>query len=93
MRSATWNVERLKHRRNLDEIRSLYDMAPVDIHVLTETDERLKPDYKCCFQTASLKGITIPTHYADTENRVSIYTNYKCFQMHLTFDEATTVCV
>lgn len=93
MRIATWNVERLKHRRDLDEIRSLCSMAAADILVLTETDDRLKPDYKHCFQTTSLKGIIVPTQYADAENRVSIYTNYECVQIHSTYDEATAVCV
>ena len=93
MRIATWNVERLKHSRNLDEIRSLCTKAAADILVLTETDGRLKPEYKHCFHTTSLKGITVPARYADTENRVSIYTNYECVQRYPTCDEATSVCV
>ena len=93
MRIASWNVERLKHRRDLNEIRSLCSMAATDILVLTETDERLRPDYKYCFQTTSLKGVIVPTQYADAENRVSIYTNYECVQIHSAYDEATAVCV
>ena len=93
MRIATWNVERLKHRRDLDEILSLCTKAAADILVLTETDGRLKPEYKHCFQTTSLKGVTVSAKYADTENRVSIYTNYECVQRHPTCDEATSVCV
>lgn len=89
---ATWNVERLKHKRNLDEIRSLCRTAAADVLVLTETDDRLKPDYRHCFQTSSLKGIAEPTKYADTENRVSIYTNYDCIQVHPTYNAATSIC-
>lgn len=93
MKIATWNVERLKHRRNLDEICCLCSTAAADILVLTETDNRLKPDYKHCFSTTSLKGITEPARYADTENRVTIFTNYDCVRQHPTYDEDTAICM
>ena len=73
MKIATWNVERLRHKKQLDQIQGLCDGIHADILVLTETDKRLHPDYAFCCETTSLMGDkTIP--YAVTENRVSLYT-------------------
>lgn len=92
MRIATWNVERLAHRKELDRILSECNKAGADILVLTETDKRLQPKYKNQISTPSLKGIRTPALYADTENRVSIFTNYACVQEYETYDEKTAVC-
>ena len=78
MRIATWNIERLQHRNKLDMIRKACDCIEADILVLTETDSRIIPDYCYHYQTSSLKGVTLPVRYADTENRVSIFTKYRC---------------
>ena len=48
MKIATWNVERLKHIAALDAIQSICNSLDADILVLTETDERLSPDYPYC---------------------------------------------
>ena len=93
MRIATWNVERLAHKKNLDKMFSECRDSKADILVLTETDERIKPDYKCCFSTPILKGITEPAVYAETENRVSIFTNYECIGKHKIYDEKTAICI
>lgn len=93
MRIATWNIERLKHKKYLDHILSECDKVAADILVLTETDERAAPEYKHCFRTSVLKGISTPSIYADTENRVSIFTNYECVGRFQTYDEKTAVCV
>ncbi len=68
MRIATWNVERLKHKNKLDVILAECKMASTDILVLTETDSRITPEFDKSFSTASLKGVTEPVIYADTEN-------------------------
>jgi len=44
MRIATWNVERLKHKSSLEEMRRLCEDSQADILVLTETDARLHPN-------------------------------------------------
>ena len=93
MRIATWNVERLEHKKNLDRMLSECINAAADILVLTETDERIQPEYKYCHSTPLLKGITTPAIYADTENRVSIFTNYECVKRHETYDDKTAICV
>ena len=93
MRIATWNVERLEHKKNLDRMLAECKNTTADILVLTETDERIQPEYKHCHSTPLLKGITTPAHYADTENRVSIFTDYECVKRFETYDEKTTICV
>lgn len=100
MRIATWNVERLKHKNKLDMIHEACNAAQADILVLTETDERVAPGYPYCCRTTSLKGIEVPdlyrgektfVRYADTENRVSIFTKYHCLKEYVTFDSYTAM--
>ena len=38
MRIATWNIERLKHKANIDRVYEEIENAAADILVLTETD-------------------------------------------------------
>ena len=91
MKIATWNVERLKHKKQLEQIQGLCDGIHADILVLTETDKRLHPNYAFCCESAPLLGDKT-VHYAVTENRVSIYTNYPVVQLHQTYDSRTAVC-
>ena len=102
MRIATWNVERLKHKNKLDLIHKACDDAKADILVLTETDERVAPAYPFCYRTTSLQGVEFPIlyrgekafiRYANTENRVSIFTRYQCLKEHQTFNGYTALCV
>lgn len=51
MKIATWNVERLKHRKSLDEIIKKCNDINADILILTENDEAITPDYKYCRHT------------------------------------------
>ncbi len=91
MKIATWNVERLKHKKALDEILLECENVQADILVLTETYTRLQPKYRYCIQTHMLSEI-IPDYYANTENRVSIFTNYPCIRQYETFDKYTSIC-
>lgn len=91
MKIATWNVERLKHKKHLEQIQGLCDSVHTDILVLTETDSRLKPNYNFCCKTAPLTE-NEAVHYAITENRVSIYTNYPVVKLHQTYEPRTAVC-
>lgn len=55
MRIATWNVERLKHRRTLCDILLACEQARADILILTETDEQVRPSsFRYYFQTPKL---------------------------------------
>lgn len=92
MKIATWNVERLRHKKLLDEMLHSIDEVNTDILVLTETDQRLYPKYRFCYETPRM-AVYHPDIYAPTENRVSIYTNYPCVRQHSTYDENTALCV
>jgi exonuclease III len=53
MKIATWNVERLKHKKSLNRIIQMCEEIQADILVLTETDEQVSPSYKYCMQTSA----------------------------------------
>ncbi|WP_303839085.1 endonuclease/exonuclease/phosphatase family protein [Selenomonas ruminantium] len=91
MKIATWNIERLKHKKNIYEILRICNELQADILVLTETDEQVRPNFRYEFHTE--KVIDTQVKYNPTENRVSIYTNYPCVARHETFDKYTAVCV
>lgn len=92
MKIATWNIERLRHCVNLDEIQDICNNLKADILILTETDERVKPQFMYSYHTINpSENSSIP--YRRTENRVSIYTNYECVRQYDTFDPYTSVCV
>ncbi|MBQ9441426.1 MAG: endonuclease/exonuclease/phosphatase family protein [Selenomonadaceae bacterium] len=90
MRIATWNVERLNHKNKLEQIKSICNEINADIFVLTETDEHIILKHKNFFQTPKLLD---KNFYKPTENRVSIFTNYKLVKIHPTYDKFTSLCV
>ena len=92
MKIATWNVERLKHKASLEEIRRLCEDCQADILVLTETDARLHPNYRSACHTPLLYEQQ-PDYYKPTENRVSIFSNYPCIASYTTYDARTALCV
>jgi len=93
MRIATWNIERLKHKNNLVLINSILAGLKADILVLTETDNQVAPaNYKYCFRTPKLTEIR-PDYYKESENRITIYTNYEIIRQHETYDRYTSLCV
>ena len=92
MKIATWNVERLKIDSRLQGILECIKKADADILVLTETDSRIAPEYDNCFSTPSAKDV-IPKLYKASENRVSLFTNYKLIREHYTYDRYTAKCV
>ena len=90
MRIASWNIERLKHKKQMNTILSECDCLGADILILTETDTSVKPDFKYFFQTKLPQGITKPVIYNDTEIRFSIFTNYEIVKKYPTFDPHTS---
>lgn len=92
MKIATWNVERLRHYSHLEDLRRACNESEADILVLTETDKRLRLDYRFLHESLPLTGET-GIKYAPTENRVTIYTDYPCVRKHRTYDERNAVCV
>ena len=89
LRIATWNVERLKHKRKLEKIKNICNDLNADIFVLTETDAQIKLKHKNYFQTSQLDK----NFYKPTENRVTIFTNYNPVKIYRTFDKFTAICV
>ncbi|MFI3250487.1 MAG: hypothetical protein R3Y07_05950 [Eubacteriales bacterium] len=92
MKIATWNVERLKHKKDLEAIRQNCVKQNADILVLTETDRQIDLDYQHIFSTPSLIEIA-PTYYQPTEHRVSIFSRFPCVKVHDTHDKYTSLCV
>lgn len=92
MRIATWNVERLKHRGDIEQIRQCCVDVKADILVLTETDSRLELHFSNRYSTPSAKE-AMPDMYALTENRVSIFSNFPIVRTIETFDKYTAGCV
>lgn len=92
MTIATWNVERLKHYQDLGDILLACNRAQADILALTETDDRVRPDYPYCFHTLPPAELQ-PERYKPTEKRVSVFTRYPCIRQHTTYDPYTSICV
>ncbi|MBR1728877.1 MAG: endonuclease/exonuclease/phosphatase family protein [Selenomonadaceae bacterium] len=92
MRIATWNVERLKHKKDLSKILNYCEEINANILVLTETDEQINPNYKYIFQTPKLSEID-SKYYKATENRISIFTKYKLVKQYQTYDKYTSLCI
>ena len=51
MKIATWNVERHRRKKLLNEMLYSIDAINADVLVLTETDRRLHPKYRFCYET------------------------------------------
>lgn len=93
MKIATWNIERLKHKYKINDILNQINDLKADILVLTETDSRINlSNFKNRFDTPKLIEIDSKM-YSETENRVSIFTNYEIVNQHETIDEYTSLCV
>ncbi len=93
MKIANWNVERLKHKTKLAEIIKILTDVNADILVLTETDQQINlPNYEYCISTPKLTEIQ-PGYYSETENRISIYTNYEVLNQYETYDKYTSLCI
>lgn len=98
MKIATWNVERLKHYKAIDEITAACEKVKADILVLTESDDRIQLNYKYSFHTPTPPDLILPHYkeplrYKATEHRVSIFTNYTPVRWHTTYDAHTAMCV
>lgn len=92
MKIATWNIERLKHFRQIDKIYAELDKLNADILVFTESDTRICPVFQYQFHTLPLLEVD-SNLYKKTERRVSIYTNYRCIRQIDTYDNHTAICL
>lgn len=87
---ATWNVERLKHYKDLSTIIQLLDEIDSDILVLTETDTRIKLRYPHIVSTMPAY-IANSEQYQMTESRITIYSKFPCVEFYKTADPYTSV--
>lgn len=74
MKIATWNIERLKTAKKLPAIIEQLNAVDADILILTEADERVRPQYKRMFLSTN---IGVPCISSPSEHRTIIYTNYE----------------
>jgi endonuclease/exonuclease/phosphatase family metal-dependent hydrolase len=88
---ATWNIERLKHKRELKQMTEICESIAADVFVLTESDSKLSLNYTSCLRTSPPTS-SIPDYYEGTEYRAEIYTNCKIIKQYETFDEQTALC-
>jgi hypothetical protein len=91
MKIATWNIERLKHKNRLQEIKDVCNLINADIFVLTESDTQLDLEYNSRLST-NKPADTKFSIYSKTERRVEICTNYEIIEQYKTFDEQTAIC-
>ena len=98
MKIATWNIERLKHDQSLEKIIAACECVNADILVLTESDDRIRLNYRHCYHTPTPPDLRLPAyerplHYRASEHRVSIFTNYRVIRQLRTYDEHTALCL
>lgn len=98
MRIATWNIERLKHISEKNNIEKLCADLDADILVLTEADNRISLDYEYVYETDILparyetaSGKVI--EYKESERRVVIYSKYPCVRVMDTKDRNTSIAI
>jgi endonuclease/exonuclease/phosphatase family metal-dependent hydrolase len=91
MKIATWNIERLKHKNKLEEMKDICKYIYPDIFVLTESNTQLNLAYNSRVST-SKPADTEFSVYSETERRVEICTNYEIIEQYKTFDKQTAVC-
>lgn len=92
MRIATWNVERLKHKVELNQIVTFCEQAKADILVLTEADNRIALSFANSIATpylSSYQGV----QYNPTERAVITHSNYGIGKVFSTFNAFTAVCI
>lgn len=92
MKIATWNIERLKHSKNIAEIIEICENIDAEIFVFTEYDERVElKNYPYKITTKSLSELDA-NFYNKTEKRVIIYSKYEITNRLKTYDEFTSCC-
>lgn len=92
MTIATWNLECLKHKKNLYLILEEINKLNPDILILTEYDEQVELDYPYQLATEFIAeeiGVT----YKPTERRVKLFSRYEIIQQIETFNKNTSLCV
>jgi endonuclease/exonuclease/phosphatase family metal-dependent hydrolase len=89
LKIANWNIQRLKHSKQLGSIKALIEKQNADIVVLTEADMRLElSEYPYRFETEPLEQ----PFYKPTERRVIIHSMFPSVGKLETFNPQTACC-
>lgn len=92
MKIATWNVERLKHRKQLGELTRLCEGSGADILVLTEADEQIMPDFPHKIASPHLDNL-LGVPYNPTERAVMVFSKYEIKTVYPPFNAISAVAV
>lgn len=92
MKIATWNIDRLKSKKNIFPIVECIQKIDADILILTEYNSILElPFYEYKSTTEQLRES--PYHYKETERRVAIFSKFPINKSFKTYDSQTSCCV
>ena len=92
MKIATWNIDRLKTKKNVFPIAKCIEKIDADILILTEYNSILElPYYEYKITTEQLPES--PYHYKETERRVAIFSKFPIKKSFKTYDSQTSCCV
>lgn len=96
MKIATWNLERLKHKKNLNLIVDEIKRINADILILTEYDEQVVLDYPYQLATEFIAEEIFKEEskvvYKPTERRVKLFSRYEIVQQFETCNKHTSLC-
>ena len=91
MKIATWNIERLKTKKNLIPVVENIRKIDADILILTEFNNIVElPFYEFKIETQKLPRE--PYDYKETERRVAIFSKFPIIKTLKTYDEMSSCC-
>jgi len=91
MKIATWNIDRLKAKKNIPAITEIIKGINADILILTEFNNLLElPFYEHKIETIPLPRR--PYNYAETERRVAIFSHFPINKTYKSYDAETSCC-
>lgn len=92
MKIATWNIARLKSKKNIFPIVECMQKIDADILILTEYNSILElPFYE--YKSTTERLPENPYHYKETERRVAIFSKFPINKSFKTYDSQTSCCV
>lgn len=91
MKIATWNIDRVKSKKNLIPIIENIQKIDADILILTEYNKIVElPYFKYKIETYKLPEM--PYNYKETERRVTIFSKFPIKQIFKTYDSLSSCC-
>ena len=97
MTIATWNLECLKHKKNLYLVLEEINKVNADILILTEYDEQVELDYPYQLATEFIAEEIFNEKskvvYKPTERRMKIFSRFEIVRQFETYNNNTSLCV